>query len=312
MTKTEKRSISVIIPAFNEEKSISTLYNNLKKVLASLNTKYEIIFVDDGSTDNSLTSLKTLSSKDSSVKIISFLRNFGKTSALSAGFKKAQGDLVFTMDADLQDDPEDIPEFIKELNKGYDVVSGWRAARKSPAARKLHSKCYNKMTSLLTGVKIHDFNSGFKVYKNGVVKNFRMHGDMHRYLPVLAKINGFKVGEIKVRHKPRLYGKSKYGSSRLLKGFFDLVSVKFLMSYTKRPMHFFGKLGLFIGAVGVLFGLFMVKLWFQGIGIIEKPLLLLSILLMVIGAQFFSLGLMGDMITSNARKEDYIIKHEVG
>lgn len=305
-------NVSVVIPVFNEEASLRTLYSNLKKVLASLKSKHEIIFVDDGSNDRSFTVIKGLRAKDKSVKAVRFQRNFGKASALSAGFKKANGSIIFTMDADLQDNPEDIPKFIKELDNGYDLVSGWRFRRNSPFMRKLSSRFYNRLTTLFTGVKLHDFNSGFKAYKRNVVKSLKLYGEMHRYLPILAHMNGFRIGEVKVSNSPRIHGKSKYGTSRLIRGFFDLISVKFLMSYTKRPLHLFGRLGLLFGIIGLLIGLFMVNLWFQGVEIIQKPLLLLAILLMVLGAQFFSIGLLGDMISNNNPREDYVVKDEVG
>ncbi len=239
----QKKNLSVVIPVLNEGINIPELYSNLKKVLDNLNLGYEIFFIDDGSTDNTYNIIDELHKKDEYVKLIQFRKNFGKARALSMGFKHAKGDIVITMDGDLQDDPEEIPNFINKINEGYDVVVGWRFWRKDRITKKLISKIFNKLTESLTEIGIHDFNCGFKAYRKEVTKNIEIYGELHRYTPVLANWKGFRIGEIKVKHHARKHGKLKYGSSRLVKGFLDLLTVKFLMSFTKKPLHLFGTLG---------------------------------------------------------------------
>lgn len=298
--------LSVIIPAYNEEKNIVLLYHKLKNVLDNLNRKYEIIFINDGSTDKTLSVLKGI--KDKKVKIISFQKNIGKSASLSVGFKEASGDIIITMDADLQDEPGEIPRFIAAL-KGYDMVSGWKHKRKDPISKIIPSRIFNFLVSKVTGVKIHDFNCGFKAYKKNVVKRIYVYGELHRYIPALAKWKGFKVGEIKVEHHKRMFGKSKYGISRIGNGFFDLITVKFLMTFGKKPLHFFGSIGFLCTLLGMIVGIYLTRLWFLGESIGQRPLLILSVLLVVLGVQFISIGLLGEMICRNREEGGIIIKN---
>jgi glycosyltransferase involved in cell wall biosynthesis len=299
--------LSVVIPLYNEEKNISPLYKILRKVLKKIGKSYEIIFVDDGSKDNSLEELLKVKSKDRNVKIIQFQRNFGKAAGLNAAFKEASGEIVITMDADLQDRPEELPKLITKLNQGYDLVSGWKYKRYDSIGKRFPSKIMNFIARLISGAKIHDFNCGLKAYRKEVVKNIELYGDLHRYIPALAHWKGYSVGEVKVVHKKRMYGKSKYGFVRLM-GAFDLVTIRFLNIFAKRPLHFFGPIGLLSLLVGSIMGLYLAFLWLKGLGIGNRPLLFLSILLIVVGVQFISLGLLGEMITNIGKKDDYIIK----
>ncbi len=299
--------LTIVIPLYNEEKNIAPLYSILKKVLRTIEKSYEIIFVDDGSKDKSMQELLKLKAKDRDIKIIQFQRNFGKSSGLNAAFKEASGDIIITMDADLQDRPEEIPKLIDKLNQGYDLVSGWKYKRYDSIGKRFPSKIMNFIARLISGAEIHDFNCGFKAYKKDVVKNIELYGDLHRYIPALAHWKGYSVGEVKVMHKKRLYGKSKYGFVRLM-GAFDLVTIRFLNMFAKRPLHFFGPIGLLSFLIGGIMSLYLAIMWLQGFGIGNRPLLFLSILLIVIGVQFISLGLLGEMITNIGKKDDYIIK----
>ena len=304
------KDISIIIPLLNEKLNIEKLYTQLKVVLKDLDKKYELIFVDDGSTDNSFSILENFHNKDNAVKVIQFRRNFGKSAALSVGFKYARGKIIITMDADLQDDPREILNFIKKLDEGYDIVSGWRFDRKDSLSKTFPSKLFNYLTSVLTGIKIHDFNCGFKVCKKEVMEDINIYGELHRYIPVLAHWKGYKVGEVKVRHHPRGGGSSKYGLGRLFRGITDLLTVMFLTRYAKRPLHLFGAVGVLLFLIGFIINLYFLFLKLIGEPIGGRPLLLLGILLTVIGFQIISTGLMGEMIaaTRNKTDEDYIIK----
>lgn len=304
------KELSIVIPLFNEKANLNSLYSLLKPVMEKFNEEYELIFVDDGSTDDSFSILENFHNNDKTVKIIQFKRNFGKSAALSAGFKYAKGKIVITMDADLQDDPREIQNFIKKLDEGYDIVSGWRFKRKDPFSKTFPSKLFNYLTSILTRIKIHDFNCGFKVYKKEVIEDIDIYGELHRYIPVLAHWKGYKIGEIKVKHHPRGGGGSKYGLERLFRGFTDLLTVMFLTRYAKKPLHLFGAVGVLLFLIGLIINiyLFVIKLLGEGIG--DRPLLLLGVLLIVIGFQIISTGLIGEMIvaTRNKTDEDYIIK----
>lgn len=306
-----KTQLSIIIPVHNEEENILELYKSLYNILSLVGKTYEIIYVDDGSTDDSFEKIKSI--EDTRVKVVRFQRNYGKAAALSCGFKKSKGDIVITMDGDLQDDPpKEIPRFIEELDK-YDMVSGWKSKRYDPISKTLPSRFFNWLTRFITGgVKINDFNCGYKAYHNYVVKNINLYGEFHRYIPALAYWRGYSVGEIEVEHHPRIHGgESKYGVERLLKGFLDLITVTFLMMYKKRPLHMFGGIGFLLGFSGVFISVYLMFLWIIGgerIG--ERPLLMLGILLTVIGAQFVSLGLIGELITNSRNNDDYIIKYD--
>ena len=302
-----KPHLSIIVPVHNEEENILELYKKLYNTLSIIEKTYELIFVDDGSTDNTFEKIKNI--KDSKVKVVRFQRNYGKAAALSCGFKKAKGDIVITLDGDLQDDPKEIPRFLEELKK-YDMVSGWKSNRKDPISKTVPSRFFNWLTRLITGVKINDFNCGYKAYNKYVVKNINLYGELHRYIPALVYWKGYTVGEIEVEHHPRIHGESKYGAERLLKGFLDLITVTFLTMYKKRPLHVFGGIGILLGLSGVIISLYLMTLWVTGIKIGDRPLLMLGILLIVIGAQFISLGLIGELITNSRNNDDYIIKYD--
>lgn len=304
--------ISIVVPLFNEEESLEPLYNEIMKVVKSINIDYELIFVDDGSTDKSLEKLREINRKDNKVRFLSFRKNYGKSAALNVGFQKAHGDAVITMDADLQDDPAEIPNLLKKLDEGFDMVSGWKKVRFDPLIKKHSSKFFNYTTRVLTGIKIHDFNCGLKAYKKEVIKNINVYGELHRYIPVLAHNKGYSVSEIPVRHHPRRYGKTKFGISRFFKGFVDLMTVIFNSRYVKRPMHLFG----FFGATAFFLGI-LVNLWlsyeklFLDKSLGNRPLLFLGILLIIVGVQFFAVGLLGEIIVHNTpQQEEYSIKEK--
>ncbi len=312
-------NISVVIPLLNEQESLNELYNWIAKVMQSNSFSYEIIFIDDGSTDESWDTISELSKKDPNVKGIRFLRNFGKSQALHAGFGVAKGNVVITMDADLQDNPEEIPELYELINKeGYDLVSGWKKKRyDSVIAKNLPSKLFNAAARKTSGVKLHDFNCGLKAYKNIVVKNIDVHGEMHRYIPVLAKNAGFsKIGEKVVLHQARKYGKTKFGISRFINGFLDLVTIWFMSHFGKRPMHFFGLIGTILFIIGFGFSLYLGidKLFIETKGrlIAQRPEFYVALTSMILGTQFFLAGFLGEIIlTSKRSKERYSISERI-
>lgn len=295
--------ISFVIPVFNEEDSLAILH---KEILENINSySYEIIFIDDGSTDKSYEIIKDISGKDKNVKAIKFRRNFGKSDALQAGFSYVTGDLIFTMDADLQDNPIEIPRFIKEIENGYDLVSGWKKKRHDPLSKKIPSKIFNFITSKAVGLKLKDFNCGFKAYKSQVVKELDIYGDMHRYIPALAFAKGFKIKEIVVEHRERKFGKSKYGIERYLRGFFDLLTVKLITGFTRSPLYLFGKIGLFFGGIGFVITSYLSYLKiFENASLSNRPMLSLGVLLILAGLQFFSIGLIGELLVNQTRKNN--------
>ncbi len=290
--------ISIVIPILDERENVAALYQKLTTTLISMNVKeYEIVFVDDGSQDGTFEVLETLYTQDKKVKVIRFRRNFGKSAALSAGFAAAHGEVIITLDGDLQDDPTEIPRFLEKMREGYDLVSGWKYPRYDPLSKTLPSRVFNFAVRLTTGLKLHDFNCGFKAYSHEVIKEFRLYGELHRYTPVLAHQKGFRVTEIKVTHHPRRFGRSKYGFRRFARGFFDLLTVLFLGAYTWRPLHLFGWAGMGTFSLGGLINLYLTFLWFKDQGPIgNRPLLMLGVLLMIVGLQFFSMGLLAEMI----------------
>lgn len=300
--------ISIVIPLFNEQESILELYSEICNAISSYND-WEIIFIDDGSSDGSAEKIIDIASKDSKVKLISFYRNFGKSAALSEGFKNANGDIIITMDADLQDDPAEIPNFVNKISEGSDLVSGWKKVRHDPWAKTFPSKIFNFVTRLLTGVKIHDFNCGLKAYRSSVIKSIEIFGGRHRYIPALAGQKNFSISEIIVNHRPRKYGTTKYGGSRLLHGFFDLLTILFLNKYTQHPLHFFGMIGLTTFTAGILTELVVLyyKFWLGEPFAKHIALLLLGLILLFIGIQFFSIGLLGEMMARYSEdKEDRV------
>ena len=302
--------VSIVIPLLNEEATLEPLYSQISDVMSDLGLNYEVIFIDDGSTDSSFDVLQELHKKNDNITVIQFRRNFGKAAGLAAGFREAKGNVVITMDADLQDDPKEIPRFLQKLDDGYDLVSGWKKERRDPFSKTVPSKLFNKVTSWLTKIKIHDFNCGFKAYKRDVVKEVNIYGELHRYIPVLAHWRGYKVGEIVVKHHPRKFGKSKYGFSRLIKGFLDLLTIMFLTGYSKRPSHVFGTVGATFTLIGFGINAYLAVLWFLGEPIGHRPLLTLGVLLMIIGVQFISMGLLGEMVAAGQMRDDkeYSIK----
>lgn len=296
----EKPEISVVIPLLNEAGTLRALHEKLIEVLTAVGKPYEILFVNDGSTDESASILDELAAADPHVGVIHFRRNFGKAAALDAGFRRARGDVVFTMDADLQDDPEEIPNFLAKLAEGWDLVSGWKQKRRDPLAKTLPSKLFNRTVSLVSGLKLNDFNCGFKAYRREAVEGLDLYGELHRYVPVLVFWRGFRVTQIAVRHHPRRWGKSKYGIERMAKGFFDLLTVLLITRYRTRPLHLFGLGGLAMASLGFFCLAYLTVLWFLGESIGHRPLLLLGLLLMVLGVQLVSVGLLGEMM-NNAR-----------
>ena len=300
--------ITFVIPMYNEEGSLALLYEKIIQNTAN-KYKYEIIFVDDGSTDGSVTVIRKIIEDDPNVHLIVFRKNFGKAAALQAGFRNSKGDIIITMDADLQDDPSEISHFIDKINEGYDLVSGWKKERHDPLEKRLPSKLFNKVTSHLSGVQLHDFNCGFKAYRREVVENIDVYGELHRYIPVLAYRKGFKITEIVVHHNKREYGKSKYGFERYLRGLFDSITVAFLGKFYDRPMYFFGKIGLLLLGVGALICGYLTVLWFLGQGIGGRPLLMLGVLSIILGVQMFSIGFLGDMLVDATYHDRYNESH---
>ncbi|MFI5399529.1 MAG: glycosyltransferase family 2 protein [SAR324 cluster bacterium] len=301
--------ISFVIPVCDEAETLRDLTLGVRRHVQP--HPHEIVFVDDGSRDGSLEVIKSLAREFPEVQYIAFRRNFGKSAALDAGFDAAKGEIVFTMDADLQDDPAEIPAFLAKLGEGFDLVSGWKKERHDPLGKTLPSKVFNWTARRLTGVKLHDMNCGFKAYRSEVVRELTLYGDLHRFVPALAHWRGFRVGELPVRHHPRRFGTSKFGVERFLRGLFDLITVYFLTSYTARPMHLFGKVGLITGALGALGIVYLYALKFlTGSGIGSRPLLFISIFLMGTGIQIFLFGLITELIVSQKKRTtaDYSIR----
>ncbi len=307
--RTSFKKISIVLPLYNEEESINPLANEIRKVLRAAEVSFEVIFVDDGSTDKSLKVIKDICRQDRRFKYISFRKNYGKSAALQIGFKNVTGEAVITMDADLQDDPNEIPSLLKKLEEGFDLVSGWKKKRHDPFIKKISSRFFNFVTRLMTGIKIHDFNCGLKAYRKEVTDSVKVYGELHRYVPVLADWEGFSVSEIVVKHHPRRYGKTKFGISRFFKGFVDLITVVFSTRYIKRPMHFFGFLGAFSFIVGLIVNGYLTYDWIMGKALSNRPMLFLGMLLIIVGVQFFSVGLLGEMLVHNSMDDkEYIIK----
>jgi len=289
--------LSIIIPAHNEEENVAALHQELSKVLGSIGSDYEIIFVDDGSTDSTFSELQTLHAQDPRVKVIRLKKNFGQSAAMSAGFERAQAEVVVTMDADLQNDPADIPLLLAELGSGCDVVCGWRHRREDPLSKRALSKFANWLRRRWTGESVHDSGCSLRAYKNGCLRDLELYGEMHRYIPALLSWKGYRVGEVAVQHRRRNKGKTKYNYQRLPKGFLDLLLVTFWRRYSLRPVHVFGGLGLLFAVSGVGLGLYLVvaRLVF-GVGLADRPLLLLAILLAIMGIQFIVFGVLADIM----------------
>ena len=296
----QRLGISIVVPVYDEEDSIVQLYDAVRAQLDEIGESYEIIFVDDGSRDGSFTVLRALHERDPRVRVIRFRRNFGKTPALVAGFAQARGDIVFTMDGDLQDDPTEIPRFLEKLAEGYDLVSGWKYPRHDPPTKTVPSYFFNRMVGITTGVKLHDMNCGFKAYRHELLDDIKLYGELHRFVTVLAHQRGFRVTEVKVRHHQRKYGKSKFGARRFLRGFLDLLMVLFLMSYLRTPLRLFGMIGLLATLAGLAVDGYVVADRFLPFGsqqpIHQRPLLFVGIMLLIFGVSFILTGLQSEMI----------------
>jgi glycosyltransferase involved in cell wall biosynthesis len=290
--------ISVVVPVHEEERTVALLFDELQAALDPLGQPWEAVFVDDGSADGSFAALTRLHDAQDNIRVVRLRRNFGKAAALAAGFANAQGDVVVTIDADLQDDPAEIPRLLAKLDEGFDLVSGWKAHRQDPITRRGLSKIFNWVTGRVSGLRLHDLNCGLKAYRAEVVQGLRLYGELHRFIPVLAHYRGHRIAELPVNHRPREHGRSRYGVERYLRGFLDLLTVSFIGRYRYRPLHLFGGLGLGLGALGfgVLVYLTVLKIGGEAIG--RRPLLILGVLLVVVGLQFFSLGLISELITS--------------
>ncbi|MDN3688418.1 glycosyltransferase family 2 protein [Cyclobacterium jeungdonense] len=313
--------LSILIPVYNEEESLPELQDWIHKVMEASRLDFELIYIDDGSSDNSWKVIQDLSGKDCRVKAVRFIRNYGKSAALDVGFSKADGEVVVTMDADLQDSPEEIPDLYRMIKvEGYDLVSGWKRKRYDPLSKTLPSRFFNGVTRLLSGIPLHDFNCGLKAYSQRVVKNIHIYGEMHRYIPLIAKWNGFgKIGEKEVAHRPRKYGTTKFGLERFIHGFLDLISVSFVNRYRKNPMHFFGALGTLSFLSGFIITVWLIFEKIQGLRngiavreITDQPLFFLALVALIVGVQLFLTGFLAEMMTSNTSvKSDYNIAEEI-
>lgn len=299
-------ALSIIVPVYNEKESVSLLAEELASTLSHINLSYEIIFVDDGSTDGSAEVLKELVKKDRHFHLVALGRNSGKARALACGFREAKGEVIATLDADLQDDPKCLPDFLGKLNEGYDLVNGYRTERRDPLSKRLPSKIFNRVLALLGRVNLHDINCGFKVFKREVLKEVSLSPGMHRYIPLFVHSAGFKVTEVKVNHRPRKFGRSKYGVKRFYHGFFDIMSVLFLLYFKRKPLYLFGGIGTAFILVGLAICVNLTILWLKagGQGIGRRPLLFLGILFIIVGTQFISTGLLGEMIVNQERCKD--------
>ena len=314
--------ISIVVPLFNEEESLPELIDWISRVMQSHGFTYEVILINDGSTDNSWKVIEKLAAEMPQLKAISFNRNYGKSAALNTGFKKATGDVVITMDADLQDSPEEIPDLYKMVNdNGFHLVSGWKKKRHDPISKTLPSKFFNFITSKISRIKLHDFNCGLKAYQNRVVKNIEVHGEMHRYIPVIAKWNGYdKIGERVVEHHARKYGTTKFGLERFINGFLDLLSITFVSRFKKKPMHFFGTLGTLSFATGFLIAawvignkIYSLKYKLPVREVVDQPLFFLALVALIIGVQLFLTGFIAEMMAMRSHSNDeYLIEDSIG
>ncbi len=306
-------AVSLVIPLLNEAESLPELIRRLQKQLTELfDGSYELIFIDDGSDDGSFDVLRTHQQQDPRIRIIRFRRNYGKSAALSVGFERVRAPIVVTMDADLQDDPDEIPRMLEILREGYDLVSGWKKKRHDPWHKTMPSRLFNAVTSAASGIRLHDFNCGFKMYRREVVKELKVYGEMHRYLPALAHWQGFRVTEMPVRHHPRRFGVSKFGLSRLVKGYLDLMTVLVTTRYLKRPLHLFGTVGSLFGLAGFGINLYLSIEWYLGNTYFSnRPLALFGVLLIIVGIQLVSMGLISELMVRNSINNDqYSIREE--
>jgi glycosyltransferase involved in cell wall biosynthesis len=304
--------VTALIPVYNEAENLEPLLTKLTADLGALGKTYEILVVDDGSTDDTLARLRDLHRRIPHLRAIVFRRNYGKSAALSVGFGAARGSVLVTLDGDLQDDSAEIGGLIAKLDMGYDLVSGWKQKRKDPISKTVPSKLFNAVTSSMTGVKLHDMNCGLKAYRAEVVRTIRLRGELHRFIPVLAHWNGFRVGELPTVHHPRLHGKTKFGPARFLNGFLDLLAVMFLNTSSRRPLHLFGRIGVFFAIVGALITVGFSWRWVLGEGLRLRPALLFGAVLIILGIQFISMGFLGELIASTRSHEpDYAIRERL-
>jgi glycosyltransferase involved in cell wall biosynthesis len=290
--------ISVVVPVHDEQDTVEELFEELRAALDPLGAEWEVLYVDDGSTDGTFSALTRLHDREPGVRIVRLRRNFGKATALAAGFAQAAGDVIVTIDGDLQDDPAEIPRLLAKLDEGFDLVSGWKTRRRDPWRRRIVSKVFNSVTGRISGLRLHDLNCGLKAYRAEVLRGLRLYGELHRFIPVLAHYRGFRVAEVPVNHRPRGHGRSRYGMERYLRGFFDLLTVTFMGRYRYRPLHLFGGLGLLLGGIGFVLLAYLTVVKIMGHAIGQRPLLTLGVLLVVVGIQLFSLGLVGELVTS--------------
>ncbi len=297
--------VSVLLPLYNEKDSIVELYERIRNVMQSLEAGYEILFVDDGSTDGSAALLDRLFEEDNRVRILRFRRNFGKAAALAAGFAAARGEIIVTLDGDLQDVPEEIPRFLETIEAGADLVSGWKYPRRDPIGRRLASRCYNLVTRLVSGVPLHDMNCGFKAYRREVAQSLKLYGELHRYIPLIAHSLGFRIAELKVTHAPRRHGRSKYGWWRFFSGFFDLFTVMMLTRYSARPLHIFGMVGFLASLAGGALTLYLVVLRLFGQYLSNRPLFYFALSILIVGVQMVFFGLLAEMLAHSRDVETY-------
>lgn len=310
--------ISVVVPLYNEEDNVQLLYEEIKGVLDTMAEQAEIVFVDDGSRDTTLAKLEAIQAGDDHVRVVSLRRNFGQTAAMTAGFDHARGGVIITMDGDLQNDPHDIPQLVGKLNEGYDVVTGWRYDRQDPfLSRKLPSQLANRLISRVTGVGLHDYGCTLKAFRREVIDNINLYGEMHRFIPAIASGMGISFTEVKVNHRARRFGTSKYGISRTIRVVLDLITVKFMLSYATRPLHVFGTVGVVSSLLGVLIALILtVQRQLYGIGLANRPLLLLAVLLIFMGIQFITIGLLAELVVrtyhESQKKPIYYVRKVLG
>ncbi len=296
--------VSIVIPVFNERDSLSELADQVAVACDQLEGHWEAIFVDDGSTDGSASLLRELTDRNRKFKLVRLKRNFGKSAALATGISQSRGERIVTMDADLQDDPAEIPRLLEPLDRGFDLVSGWKRSRRDPFFKRVPSRIFNWVTAKLSGVRLHDFNCGFKAYRASAAKDLVLYGELYRYIPVIGAQKGWRITELEVNHRPRRHGKSKFGRERYLRGFFDLLTVLFMGRYRHRPLHLFGGLGVTLITIGAVISAYLSMLWFAGQSIGTRPLLLLGVLLIVVGVQMLFFGLIGEMIVGGQERQE--------
>lgn len=317
-TPSERVDVSIVVPVFNESENLERLHLAIHEMLATLDRRSEVIFIDDGSTDDSYATLRRLAERDPRVKVIRFRRNFGQTAAFAAGFELARGATIVTLDADLQNDPADIPALLDQIDTGYDIVSGWRVGRQDALfTRRVPSTIANSLISFVTGVKLHDYGCSLKAYRREVVENIRLYGEMHRFIPAVASGLGVRIAEVPVHHSARQFGRSKYGISRTIRVLLDLLTVKFLLQYMTRPLHVFGLPGMVCLAAGIAIGTYLSSLrLFFGEGLADRPLLLLAVVLTLLGVQFIIMGLLGEVVVrtyyESQGKRTYAIRDVLG